>query len=112
MMRYSNIRKEIEMELMTYTNTRTQLCDRIREHDILDLETKHEVERLKMQYEQDGLKSTQARYKAEQEKELQQKTLIELEHEINTLKARRDESEYRFTYLFRVMDMEIYEDGG
>ena len=104
MMKYSNVEKEVEMELLNYHNTRTKLADRLREHDLLELETKLNIERRKKEYEEDGVKSTQAKYLAEEEEQLNLKELIELEHEIQTLKGRKDYIEYRFTYLFRRLD--------
>ena len=104
MMKYSNVEKEVEMELLNYHNTRTKLADRLREHDLLELETKLNIEKRKKEYEEDGVKSTQAKYMAERDEELNLKELIELDHEIQTLKGRKDYIEYRFTYLFRRLD--------
>ena len=104
MMKYSNVEKEVEMELLNYNNTRTKLADRLREHDLLELETKLNIEKLKKDYEEKGYKSTQAKYMAERDEELNLKELIELEHEIQTLKGRKDYIEYRFTYLCRRLD--------
>jgi len=98
---YSNINKEIEIELMSYRNTRTKLADRIREHDLLELDTRLQLEDLKMSYEEEGYKSTQAKHLAEADKQLKLKELIELEHEINHLKGTRDFIEYKLTHLFQ-----------
>ena len=106
---FDDVKVDVELKLMEYDKTRTQLADTIREHDLLDLQTRLNVESVKKYYEEEGLKATQAKYKAEQEEEVSLQRLIEMEHTINTLKAKRDKLEYTFQYLFREYDRLQFE---
>jgi hypothetical protein len=102
---------QIEMLFMDYENARTRLADRTREHDLLKLQTRQNIESLKTYYEEQGMKSTQAKSKAEKEEEINLKNLIDLEHEQNTLKAECDVMEYKFSFLFREYDRLLYDEG-
>ena len=109
-MTFEDIQCEVELHLTDYDTLRCKLASSIREHDLLELQTRLNIESLKKYYEEEGLKSTQAKYKAESEEQVKLRELIELEHTINLLKAKRDKLEFEFQYLFREYDRLQFEE--
>ena len=106
---FDDVKVDVELKLIEYDKIRTQLADTIREHDLLELQTRLNIESVKKYYEEEGLKATQAKYKAEQEEEVSLQRLIDMEHQIATWKAKRDKLEYEFQYLFREYDRLQFE---